>query len=151
MEKGALMINLRQITKENIDEVLSLRVNDEQKTFVSTNSESLAQAYVYRETAWPFAVYEDDTLVGFIMMGYYDTKQYYTLWKFMIDEKYQNKGYGRQALKLGLDFIKDKFGQVDIYTGVAVGNKVAKGLYESVGFADTGLREFGMEELCLKS
>ena len=145
------MINLRQITKENIDEVLSLRVNDEQKTFVSTNSESLAQAYVYRETAWPFAVYEDDTLVGFIMMGYYDTKQYYTLWKFMIDEKYQNKGYGRQALKLGLDFIKDKFGQVDIYTGVAVGNKVAKGLYESVGFADTGLREFGMEELCLKS
>lgn len=151
MEKGALMISLRQITKENIDEVLSLRVNDEQKTFVSTNSESLAQAYVYRETAWPFAVYEDDTLVGFIMMGYYDAKQYYTLWKFMIDEKYQNKGYGRQALKLGLDFIKDKFGQVDIYTGVAVGNKVAKGLYESVGFADTGLREFGMEELCLKS
>lgn len=151
MEKGALMISLRQITKENIDEVLSLRVNDEQKTFVSTNSESLAQAYVYRETAWPFAVYEDDTLVGFIMMGYYDVKQYYTLWKFMIDEKYQNKGYGRQALKLGLDFIKDKFGQVDIYTGVAVGNKVAKGLYESVGFADTGLREFGMEELCLKS
>ncbi len=145
------MISLRQITKENIDEVLSLRVNDEQKTFVSTNSESLAQAYVYRETAWPFAVYEDDTLVGFIMMGYYDVKQYYTLWKFMIDEKYQNKGYGRQALKLGLDFIKDKFGQVDIYTGVAVGNKVAKGLYESVGFADTGLREFGMEELCLKS
>ena len=151
MEKGALMISLRQITKENIDEVMSLRVNDEQKTFVSTNSESLAQAYVYRETAWPFAVYEDDTLVGFIMMGYYDAKQYYTLWKFMIDEKYQNKGYGRQALKLGLDFIKDKFGQVDIYTGVAVGNKVAKGLYESVGFADTGLREFGMEELCLKS
>ena len=83
--------------------------------------------------------------------GYYDVKQYYTLCKFMIDEKYQNKGYGRQALKLGLDFIKDKFGQVDIYTGVAVGNKVAKGLYESVGFADTGLREFGMEELCLKS
>ena len=151
MVKGALMISLRQITKENIDEVLSLRVNDEQKTFVSTNSESLAQAYVYSETAWPFAVYEDDTLVGFIMMGYYDVKQYYTLWKFMIDEKYQNKGYGRQALKLGLDFIKDKFGQVDIYTGVAVGNKVAKGLYESVGFADTGLREFGMEELCLKS
>lgn len=145
------MISLRQITKENIDEVLSLRVNDEQKTFVSTNSESLAQAYVYRETAWPFAVYEDDALVGFIMMGYYDVKQYYTLWKFMIDEKYQNKGYGRQALKLGIDFIKDKFGQVDIYTGVAVGNKVAKGLYESVGFADTGLREFGMEELCLKS
>ena len=38
----------------------------------------------------------------------------------------------------------------EIYTGVAPGNHVAKGLYESVGFADTGFREFGMEEMCLK-
>ena len=143
------MVNLRQITKENIDEVLNLRVSDEQKSYVSTNAESLAQAYVYSETAWPFGVYENDTLVGFIMMGYYGVKQYYTLWKFMIDERYQNKGFGRLALKLGIDFIKEKFGQVDIYTGVVPENKVAKGLYESVGFVDTGLREFGMDEMCL--
>ena len=56
----------------------------------------------------------------------------------------------RQALKLGLEFIKEKFGPDEIYTGVAPGNRVAKGLYESVGFADTGFREFGMEEMCLK-
>lgn len=34
------MINLRKITRENIDEVLNLRVNDEQKSYVSTNAES---------------------------------------------------------------------------------------------------------------
>ena len=144
------MISLKPVTRENLDEILVLRVNEAQEPFVSTNAESLAQAYVYSETAWPFGVYEDETPVGFIMMGYYEAKHYYTLWKFMIDRRYQNRGYGRQALRLGLAFIKEKFAPDEIYTGVAPGNSVAKGLYESVGFTDTGLKEFGMEEMCLK-
>ena len=144
------MISLKPITRDNLDEILALRVNETQEPFVSTNADSLAQAYVYSGTAWPFAVYEDETPVGFIMMGYYEAKHYYTLWKFMIDRRYQNKGYGRQALKLGLTFIKDKFGPDEIYTGVISGNRVAKGLYESVGFTYTGLKESGMEEMCLK-
>ena len=67
----------------------------------------------------------------------------------MIDEKYQNKGYGRETLKLGINFVKEKFNPDSIYTGVAPGNSVAKGLYESVGFVATGLVELGMEEMKL--
>ena len=96
------MVSLKEITRDNIDEVLALKVDESQKSFVSTNADSLAQAYVYSETAFPFAVYNDDILVGFIMMGYYEVKSYYTLWKFMIDSRYQNKGYGRKALELGI-------------------------------------------------
>lgn len=142
------MIHLKEITKDNIDDVLALRVREDQKSYVSTNAESLAQAYVYSETAWPFAVYDDETLVGFIMMGYYEAKQYYTLWKFMIDRNYQGRGYGKKALELGLNFVREQFHPDTVYTGVAPGNYVAKGLYESVGFVDTGFREFGMEEMC---
>ncbi len=145
------MIKLKPITKDNIDDVLSLNVRDDQKNYVSSVSDSLAQAYVYSETAYPFAVYNDDTLVGFIMMGYYEVKHYYTLWKFLIDQRYQNQGYGRQALELGLGYIKEKFNPPDIYTGVAPGNTVAKKLYRSVGFEDTGLVECGMEEMKLSS
>ena len=144
------MISIKEITRENLDEVLALSVNENQRTFVSTNAESLAQAYVYSETAYPFAVYEDSTLVGFIMMGYYEVKQYYTLWKFMIDKRYQNRGYGRKALELGIKFLKDKFDVSEIYTGVAPGNEMAKHLYSSMGFEDTGLVELGMEEMRLK-
>ena len=143
------MIKLKPITKDNIDDVLSLSVRDDQKNYVSSVSDSLAQAYVYSETAYPFAVYNDDILVGFIMMGYYEAKRYYTLWKFLIDCRYQNKGYGRQALELGLAFVKEKFNPPDIYTGVAPGNTVAKRFYESLGFKDTGLIELGMEEMKL--
>lgn len=144
------MISIKEITRDNLDEVLALSVNENQRAFVSTNAESLAQAYVYSETAYPFAVYEDSTLVGFIMMGYYEVKQYYTLWKFMIDERYQNRGYGRKALELGINFLRDHFDVSEIYTGVAPGNEMAKHLYSSMGFEDTGLVELGMEEMRLK-
>ena len=144
------MVYLKEVTKENIDEVLELSVREDQKSFVSTTAESLAQAYAYKETAFPFAVYNDDTMVGFIMMGYYEAKNYYTLWKFLIDKKYQHMGYGREALMQGISFMRDKFNIKEIYTGVAPGNSVAKGLYQSIGFEDTGLIEFNMEEMCLK-
>ena len=143
------MITLKEITRDNIDEVLELKVSENQTAYVSSNGDSLAQAYVYPKTAYPFAVYEDSTIVGFIMMGYYEAKAYYTLWKFMIDARYQNRGYGRKALELGIRYLKDRFDVSEVYTGVVPGNTVAKGLYESVGFKDTGLIELGMEEMCL--
>ena len=145
------MIRLEEITRENIDDVLSLKVDESQSSYVSSNGDSLAQAYVYSKTAFPFAVYEDNTMVGFIMMGYYEEKSYYTLWKFMIDTRYQNKGYGRKALELGIQYLKDRFDVSEIYTGVVPGNVVAKKLYESVGFKSTGLMELGMEEMRLIS
>ncbi len=141
------MVELREITKDNLNEVLSLSISENQKAFVSSTACSLAQAYVYFKTAFPFAVYADNAVVGFIMMGYYEDRKQYTLWKFLIDKNYQDKGYGREALKQGIAYLKDNFGAQEIYTGVAVGNEKAKHLYRSVGFEETGRIEDKMEEM----
>lgn len=98
------MVQLREITKENFEECLKLHVSESQECFVSSTVHSLVQAWLYYDTAFPFAVYADGTMVGFIMLGYYEVEEYYTLWKFMIDEKYQNKGYGKKALRLGIEY-----------------------------------------------
>ena len=45
------MISLKPVTQDNIDDILALRVYDEQKGFVISTSESLAKAYVYSDTA----------------------------------------------------------------------------------------------------
>ena len=65
---------------------------------------------------WPFGIYDDDTPVGFLMIGYgadeewIDAPAYaregYTLWRLMIDRAYQGCGYGRAAIGLALDFIR---------------------------------------------
>ncbi len=144
------IMHLEPVTRENLDAVLALKVNKSQIGFVSTTAESLAQAYVYAETAFPFAVCDDQDVIGFIMLGYYKEKDYYTLWKLLIDQKYQGRGYGTAALKLGITFLKERFQVNEVYTGVLPKNHVAKSLYQSVGFENTGLFENGMEELCLK-
>lgn len=86
-------------------------------------------------------------IVEFIMLGYYAVRNQYTLWKFLIDKKHQNKGYGREALKEGIMYLKDNFGAKEIYTGIALGNETAKHLYSSIGFKETGFVEDNMEEM----
>ena len=141
------MIELKKVTKDNLDDILNLQLSEHQKKFVSSTAYSLAQAYVYYETAFPFAIYADDILVGFIMFGFYETRDQYTLWKFLIDKRFQNMGYGRAALEQGLAYIKETFAPKEIYTGVSLGNEAAKRLYISLGFRQTGLIEDNMEEL----
>lgn len=144
-----MMVQLEQVTKENIDAVLALDVNEDQKGFVSSTAESLAQAYAYSSTAFPFAVSDDGKIVGFIMMGFYEEKNYYTLWKLLIDRRYQHRGYGRKALELGIAFLKEWYGVSAVFTGVSPGNTAAKNLYRSMGFRETGLFENNMEEMRL--
>lgn len=126
------MVELREITKENYEECLNLNIADSQKNFVSSTAHSLAQAWVYYDTAFPFAIYANNVMVGFIMLGYY------TLWKFMIDEKHQNKGYGKKALKLGIEYLVNRFKVKEVYTAYYATNRIARDLYASVGFCETG-------------
>ena len=141
------MIKLEEITADNLEDVLKLKVSKNQENFVSTTAYSLAQAYVYQENAYPFAIYADDILVGFIMFGFYESRNQYTLWKFLIDKCHQNKGYGKTALLLGIERMKEEHNIQKMYTGVSLGNEVAERLYKSVGFQLTGLVENGMKEL----
>ncbi len=143
------MITLQPVTEKNLYAVLQIQGKPNQRHYVSSTAESLAQAYAYSETAYPFAVCNDNQVVGFIMMGYYAEKEYYTLWKLLIDARHQGLGYGKRAVTLGIDFLKRNF-QVDkVYTGVLPDNLTAKRLYLSLGFQETGLFENGMEEMCL--
>ena len=132
------MVELREITKENCEECLDLKVAESQKAFVSSNVHSLAQAWAYYDTAYPFAIYADDTMVGFLMLGYYEVGGYYTLWKFMVDEKYQKKGYGKKALWLGIDYLVNRFQVKEVYTAYYATNRIARNLYASIGFRETG-------------
>ena len=81
------------------------------------------------------------------MFGFYESRNQYTLWKFLIDKDYQNKGYGKNALLLGIKRMKEEYNIQEMYTGVSLENEVAERLYQSVGFQITGLVENGMKEL----
>lgn len=145
------MVELRKITKENYKAVLALCVSDAQKAFVPTVAEALAQAWAYRDTAFPFAVYADGEPIGFIMLGYYEVRDQYTVWKFLIDEHYQRRGYGREALRLAVKWLRETFCVREVFLGCAHANRAAESLYVSAGFVRTGFEtDTGFEmRLCM--
>lgn len=73
-----------------------------------------------------------------MMLGYYELKNQYTVWQFLIDERYQHKGYGTAALRLGIQFLIDRFHVREIYLGVNFQDTAAQNLYRSHGFVETG-------------
>ena len=102
-----MQIKLAPIDDTNREAVLALSVREDQP-FVAPNDVSLRQAAETEAeapgVARPFAIYADDTLVGFCMFAFNpedeDEEDRYYLWRFMIDQRYQNMGYGQAALPL---------------------------------------------------
>ncbi len=132
------MVELREVTKENFEEIIRLSVAENQIPFVASNVYSLAQAGIYRDTAFPFAIYTENNLVGFVMMGYYEKKKHYALWRFMIDKNHQGKGYGKSALKLAVNHMINCYNITELGTGTHRDNIIAQKLYKSIGFNETG-------------
>ena len=145
------MIDFRTITWDNWEECMDLSVTDEQDDYIASNQYSLAQSYValLNDELPPitFAIYDGDTIVGLIMMGYstadeseYGDEPYYDLARFMIDKKHQNKGLGKQAMVKLLDYIKS-FPQgraTAVYLAYNIKNNLARKFYQSFGFVETG-------------
>lgn len=151
------MIHLVKIDAKNVWDVIDLKVSREQKSFVAPNDISLLQAYTAQGTgcsAFPFAIYNDKKAVGFLMIGYNEAALYdlyeeeaasalrnnYSLWRLMIGKKYQKRGYGREAIRLALDFVRTwPCGEAE-YCEVSYEpeNEVAARLYRSFGFEENG-------------
>ena len=98
------MINLRDITKKNLFSIIDLNVKEDQKNQVAANSVSIAQAH-YSKSAWLKGIFNNDIAVGFVMLDLIIEENKCFLWRFMIDEKHQGKGYGKLALNLVIDWV----------------------------------------------
>lgn len=146
------MIYLKEITNKNIWKVCALEPFDEQKDFVAENIQSLAEAYATRNegnNALPLAVYQDDELIGFVMIGKGTVgneeesdliKENYCLWRLMIDKKFQGKGYGKQTMDAVMALIRTfPFGPAQkVWLSYEPENTRAKEIYNKYGFVENG-------------
>ena len=99
------MLEFREIGRHNFRDILKLSITESQKFFVATNAYSLSQAYAQPECV-PLALYDGDTPVGFTMYGLDVEDTEYWIYRLMIDQRHQSKGYGRQALAMVLERIR---------------------------------------------
>jgi diamine N-acetyltransferase len=134
------MVRLVQVTEDNWMEIASLAVKENQRGYVAPSVGILARGYVYRDcNAKIYAFENDGVIVGTALVREFtDEPLGYDLQQFMIDEKYQGKGYGSRALELILDELR-KEGRYDhVELCVKKADIEAIRLYEKYGFVDSG-------------
>ncbi len=141
MSESNQEVSLREVTKETLRDITRLKVNPNQGHFVATNAESIAEAYFSPDVAWFRAIYAGDTPVGFLMLEDNAPKDQYVLWRFMIDARYQGRGFGQRALELLFEHVRTRPGAKVLYTSCVPGEGSPGPFYEKMGFVYTGEKE----------
>jgi diamine N-acetyltransferase len=132
-----MTISLQEITRDNWERCVRLKVTPEQEHFVASNAISLAQSK-YEPEYIPLAVYGDNEMIGFLMYGQDRNDGKYWIARVMVDHRQQGKGYGRTAMQLLLERIQAMPDCDEILISYEPENEVARRLYASFGFRETG-------------
>ena len=144
------MINFRAITEDNFDAIISMKRPDDEH-FVASNAYSLAQAWLYRDAGdvYPFAVYNDDEPVGFMLLDEDLDEKCLIIWRIMFPAENQFRGYGTAAIR-EIIRLAGESGKYDfLLINYAPDNKIAEHVYTKLGFRPTGGFEHGDYELRL--
>jgi diamine N-acetyltransferase len=136
-------VTLREITEETVIAVVKLSVAESQRGFVAPNAVSLAEA-LFSRAAWYRAIYAGEDLAGFVML--HDESRLdrvrpdpeVGVWRFMVDERYQRKGIGREAMRQVIAHVRAKGLFRSLWVSYVPGPGCPEPFYRSLGFRPTG-------------
>jgi len=136
---------VEEITDDNLDAALGIRVRPDQAHLVAPVVKSLAEAYVHRDVAWPRLVLDGDRPVAFLM-GFFDIvfspdgdrpDRRSGLWRLNVDAGEQGRGCGRFAVETVAAEIRRR-GGTRLMTTWHPGDDGPEGFYRALGFRRTG-------------
>ncbi len=140
------------ITADNVLDACRLEVAPEQRRFVSPVAQSLAEAYVHPDLAWPRLICDGDRAVGFVMAyfdlpfdfdaGVPDAPPRSGLWRLAVAAGEQGRGYGRFAVGAVNEEIRRRGGTVSTVTW-KLGEGGPEEFYLGLGYRKRGLTDDG--------
>lgn len=135
------MIELKAITEHNYKDCLRLNAAVANENFIDSVAYSLAEAWVFYKDTKPFAIYESNTLIGFVSM--YVGEENYQIINFFIDGAFQKRGYGSAAAKKCIDYLHTAYNADKVSVPVKLENKAAQTFWKKLGFLFSGTVEEG--------
>lgn len=134
------MITLFEVNEQNYTDILALRLHEEQEKYLDRPAGILIRGYVYRaDRARVIGIALKEQVIGVALVRDLDEEPAcYDLQQFMIDRRFQNQGYGTEALERILSRLagEGKYGQTEVCVNRA--NAAALRMFEKAGFTDTG-------------
>ncbi|MBB4141916.1 GNAT family N-acetyltransferase [Rhizobium rhizoryzae] len=136
------IIQLCPVTAHLVPKLLDLRLRPDQVRMVASVADSLEEAET-DEDARPRAILHDGEPVGFLMYDATSADDVAQLYRFIIDERQQGRGFGRAALSAVIAEIRREPHVLKISICYEPENLAARQLYLSAGFVEQGLDEDG--------
>ena len=136
----APLIKLRPIDRETFRDVLDLETTPAQSAWVATPARYLAIC-TYEGVWHPLGLYADAGPVGFAMWARDPDDGSYWIGGFLIDRHHQGRGLGRAAMEALIAYLSGEVGAGRIALSYSPDNDVARRLYASLGFIETGEME----------
>jgi diamine N-acetyltransferase len=130
-------VALLEVTGSTVRSICLLQVAPSQRRFVAPNAVSFAEA-MFEPKAWFRAITADDVPVGFAMLSIDEPEPEYYLWRFMIDERYQGRGYGRAAIALVIDHVRTLPRATELLVSWVPMDGGPEPFYLGLGFEPTG-------------
>ncbi|MDP4090447.1 MAG: GNAT family N-acetyltransferase [Bacillota bacterium] len=128
-----MSIRFEEINESNCEECARLKVMNGQEKYLRSNGAALVYWKFYPHWS-ALAIYEEDNMVGFLMYGVDYMDDTMNIISFMIDERYQGRGYGKAAVEKLIDRMKEEAAGRQIWVGVHPRNVEAQKLYSKFGF-----------------
>ncbi|MFD1413559.1 GNAT family N-acetyltransferase [Oceanobacillus jeddahense] len=129
---------IKEVNKENWREIAALETAENQKDFMESIPFCLAESFIEALTT-SLGLYAGDKPVGYAMVGFYfDEKKSIWFDRFMIDYRFQGKGYANQFIPLIEAYINGHYDVQIIRLSFVPGNDQAEQLYKKHGFVRTG-------------
>jgi diamine N-acetyltransferase len=132
-------VSLREITEETVVTIcrLSDTLSAPQNKMVATNAQSIAEAHFCKH-AWFRAIYAGETPAGFIMLNDDSETPEYSLWRLMVAQPCQRRGYGAEAIRLLIEYVRTRPGAKELLVSCEEGEGSPEGFYARLGFRRNG-------------
>ena len=128
---------LKEVTAENWEQVIALRMPQAHRDLVPSNAFSLAESKFIHDRI-PLAVYDDETLIGLVVVSYNDAIGRGWIHRFMIDQHHLNKGYSRKTVKMVIRRMRRLPGCKLIGVDYRPENNILEQFYKDLRFQRTG-------------
>jgi diamine N-acetyltransferase len=130
-------VSLRRIDADNVLAVCGLDVAPTQQTHVARNALTVAEA-AYDQNAWLRGIYAGDEPVGLLALVADTEKPDYWLARLMIAGQHQGRGYGRDAMALLVQHVRELPEARELQTSCVPDDDGPLEFYRSLGFEQTG-------------
>lgn len=135
------MLRLELVDETTFDAVIDLSVANHDERRLASNVYSLAQAWLFREKeqVFPYAIMTSGKVVGFLLLNKDAKKKEYLIWRLMIDQSHQNRGYGKETIRKVIQMAQEDILCEVVLVDYVMGNHRMRGILESLGFETAGI------------